>query len=208
MRLVLAITILALLWSGCSAPTSAKRNVAQSAEASDVLREVRRVVPQASAPQTSDDLSSLLPAHFSSRNAETERRAGPSLTGEELYLFPGGHYCFVEWGCVLPPTIYDRGQWVFRDGVLELKSDGFLSRKGPMRDRRYVPLFHTVAGRRTLLLMGTTWDFPYFKEKAKPNDDFMLFLCTLTRIDPIPTARADSMRQELYAKSWRPEFFK
>ena len=69
-----------------------------------------------------NEAAALLPAHFSSENAETRRR-GSGLSGEDLYLFPDRSYYYVHWADIEPPTIYDKGFWSFSQGVLELHGD-------------------------------------------------------------------------------------
>src|ERR1022692_3869167 len=108
----------------------------------------------------------------------------------------------------MPPTIYDRGTWQFESQLLSLRSDHTVPQKDFPHDSRFVPVYYSVSGQRTLLLMGTTWNLTYFKEHATTNDDFMLFLCTFTRIEGIDTGQAEALRNKMYAESWKPEFFK
>jgi len=165
------------------------------------------VVPDVTAPASESETLALLPAHFSDRNSETTRRAGPGLSGEDLYLFPDHAYLYLQWADIMPQTIFDKGTWQFEAGVVSLQSDHSVRQQDFPKDRRFVPLYHKVSGKRTLLLMGTSWDFTYFKEKATTNDDFMLFLCTFTHIETIEAAGAETLRKKLYADSWKPEFF-
>lgn len=165
------------------------------------------MVPAVSAPTSAAETLALLPAHFSDRNPELERRLLSATSGEDLYLFPDHSYLYVRWADIMPATVFDRGNWSFETDVVALQSDRSVRQRDFPKDRRFVPLYYNVAGRRTLLLMGTDWDFSYFKENATKNDDLMLLLCSFTHIEPIERARAETLRQKLYADSWRPESF-
>jgi hypothetical protein len=205
MKLSCTIAVIGILVAGCRpAPPSTSAGASEPAR---ILQEVQRVVPDVSAPKSDSETLTLLPAHFSNRNSETEHRAGPALSGDDLYLFPDRSYLYLRWADIMPPTIYDRGTWLFETGVLSLQSDHSVQQRDFPKDRRFIPLYHNVSGKRTLLLMGTSWDFSYFKEKATMNDDFMLFLCTLTHIEPIEPANAETLQKKMYADSWKPEFF-
>lgn len=205
MRFLRTIAILGILAAGCTGPvrrpSSARRDPVR------ILQELQQMLPAVSAPRSATETLALLQAHFSDRNPELERRFLPATSGEDLYLFPDRSYLYVRWADIMPATIFDRGTWSFETEVLALQSDRSVQQQDFPKDRRFVPLYYNVSGRRTLLLMGTNWDFSYFKENATKSDDLMLLLCSFTHIEPIEPARAETLRQKLYADSWKPEFF-
>jgi hypothetical protein len=152
------------------------------------------------------DSATQLAGHYSSRSPEQDRRAGPAPTGDDLYLFPDGSYLYLEWGCILPPTIYDKGKWTYQHKFVQLKSDGSLPQTERPRDRSYLPLT-SVDRSGALRLMGTDFEYHYFRKHADKNDDFMLLICTKTRVELITTGTAAALYKRLMETAWRPEFF-
>lgn len=132
------------------------------------------------------------------------------LTGDDLYLFPEGRYLYLEWGCLEPRTIHDRGWWSVRDGFVELASDGKLPSKDGPRDSRYLALVIGNAT-RSVMLLGAGWDYQYFCRHAAGSGgsgpDFMLTLCTKTRVEAIPPAGRSALYRKLMRESWRPAYF-
>src|SRR5690348_14970383 len=61
------------------------------------------------------------------------------LAGDGLHLFPDRTYIYVEWGDLLPPTIFDKGTWSVAGARLTLSSDASVTWK-PTLDRDHVPL--------------------------------------------------------------------
>lgn len=208
MKLAYVVCALALLHTGCRT-TKSPDQISQPAGSTTILQGVQRFVLDVSAPRTAEEALALLPARFSTRNEELQRRAGPLTSGQDLYLFPDGEYCYVQWADILPRTIWDRGHWSLDRGFVELKSDGSLPRSHEVRDRRLLLFLHEPNGKRTLLLMGAAEGYAYFRQNAKPpNDDLMLLICSFTKIEPIAPAQADEVRKKLYSESWKPGYFR
>jgi hypothetical protein len=69
---------------------------------------------------------------------------GAGLAGEDLYLFEDQTFLYVQWGDTLPPTVYDKGRWQLRDGILELKRAPDVT-WAPVQHQRYV----AVRGKQT-----------------------------------------------------------
>ncbi len=206
MKASYAIAIAGLICVGCRHSTLPSSSAARGAEPKRILREIEGIVPAVSAPASDRETLALLPAHFSDRNAET----GPTLSGQDLYLFPDGSYFFLRWADIEPPTIYDKGRWSFRGGLVSLQSD----HSAPQdifpysRDTAFVPFYHKVSGERTLLLMGTRSQFSYFKENGTDSDAHMLFLCSLTRAEAIDPSSAAVLKRKIYEESWIWDLFK
>ena len=146
-----------------------------------------------------------LSGHYSSRGSEEEGGVG-ALTGDDIYLFPDGRYLYLQWGCVLEPTIYDKGRWIYENGFVELRTDGSLPRSARPRDATYLPLLSPSRTKR-IRLMGSRFDYRYFRENAGPRAEFMLLLCSKTRVERITPKAAASLYQQLFKSGWRPEFF-
>jgi hypothetical protein len=45
------------------------------------------------------------------------KELGSGLSGNDLYLFPGGMYIYDEWADIQTLTIRDKGTWKIADGV-------------------------------------------------------------------------------------------
>lgn len=132
------------------------------------------------------------------------------LTGEDLYLFPNGRFLYLEWGCVEPRTIHDRGWWAVRDGFVELSSDGTIPGENGPRDARYLALAAGASAQPTML-MGLGWKYQYFCRHAAGSGgggpDFMLTLCTTTRVKSIPPSSGPALYRKIMRESWRPAYF-
>lgn len=208
MKLLFIAASVVPLFASTSQHAQSVSSAVESDEPTRILQEVRRFAPRISAPESESEAMGFLPAHYSNISSETQRRAGPALSGEDYYLFPDHSYFYIQWADIMQPTIYDRGIWLFQKGFVELQSDHTLQQKELPRDRRFIPLYYDISGKHTLLLMGTGRALPYFKKHADLKDDFMLFICTIARIEPIEASQAEALRKKLYSTGWRPDFLK
>jgi|RhiMethySRZTD1v2_1073278.scaffolds.fasta_scaffold658252_1 hypothetical protein len=129
----------------------------------------------------------------------------PSLQANDLYLFPDQTYFYVEWTDVFPSTITDKGEWAYKDGLIELRSDKSAPRGDTRRNDKFLPLYLEKDGKQLVLLLGASGDFAYFKEKAEINDEFMLLLCTYNRVEDFGSKDYAKKKSEIYEKWWRPE---
>jgi hypothetical protein len=204
--LLLFVTLVALLLSGIM--------WWRSARAQRMFWTVRACVPQVERLPARARAEQHLVGHFS----DTAHVLGGGLSGSELYLFPDKTYLYLRWADILPMTIYDKGVWQYRDGLLALLSDGSIPVDARNHDREYLPLILPTNRRtasadpqsemRLLLLLGSDWDFSYFRENVKEDPEFMLRLCTYGLEDSIPLEEANQLKDELIKECWRPDFFK
>jgi hypothetical protein len=82
------------------------------------------------------DMSSIA-GHYANPPRELARQLGGFLSGGDLYLFTDGTYIYCESADIRPLTVYDKGQWTFANGAVDLKSDPDVTRD-PGADRTYV----------------------------------------------------------------------
>lgn len=129
----------------------------------------------------------------------------PSLQVNDLYLFPDQTYFYVEWTDAFPSAITDKGEWAYKDGLIELRSDKSAPRGETRRNDKFLPLYLEKDGKQLVLLLGASGDFAYFKEKAEINDEFMLLLCTYNRVEDFGSKDYAKIKAEIYEKWWRPE---
>lgn len=175
--------------------------------ATDVLGVVARSVPSAAAATPESDAGTFFAGHYAV-SPEVARRAGPSLTGDHLYLFPDMSYLYTEWGCLMPETIADRGTWRFGAGCITLDSDKSVSQKHARHDRSFVALSVELHGVRQLFLLGLPRAYAYFREHTSPPDDFMFHICSRWRIAQFTESDAPSTKARLMKTAWNPSFFK
>jgi hypothetical protein len=91
-----------------------------SQPASQALDRIRAKTPVA--PAT--NLTALqLAGEYANPSNELIKLIGPSLSGNNLYIFPDNTYIFCEWSDITQTTIYDKGTWSLSDSVIEFKSD-------------------------------------------------------------------------------------
>jgi hypothetical protein len=150
----------------------------------------------------------VVAGHYTEHGPEAEKRAGPTLGGNELYLFPDGSYLSTEWGCLLPETIADRGLWSYRAGYVELASDHSVSARETLRERRYAVLEYRVGVEQGYRLMGIEKDLEYFSAHASAADDFMLLLCSKVQVESFDLQKGTALKAKLLRTAWNPDFFR
>jgi hypothetical protein len=128
------------------------------------------------------------------------------LDGNDLYLFPDGTYVYCEWADIQPPTIYDKGQWVFVDGLVQLKSDSDVT-WDPEADRAYVVVYRR-SKRKEVLLVGTQSDLARFEAEGQGNPELALLYVAKKRHSPMTRSKAVRIKARLLRESWHPEEFK
>lgn len=136
------------------------------------------------------------------------------LSGEELYLFPDKTYYYLMWADILPLTIYDKGEWKYSNGYIELYSDHSVNQKDFPKDHRYIPLQYKGNDKTTLLLVGSEWHFSYFEGKVKTEKEasdriFMLDLNSFKKQQEkaITSSNYEETKKMLMEKCWHPDFF-
>lgn len=150
-----------------------------------------------------------LPGKYTSHPEELTRRAGPPLSGSELYLFPGGSYIYVEWADIYPRTIHDRGKWSVQDGRLHLESNEVVT--WVSRRSRDLLAVRRATHSNEVMLVETERELPNFEQNAaKPGEDreFWLLLSSHSKVTPITAAEEQSLKLRLLSESWRPEAFR
>jgi hypothetical protein len=173
-----------------------------------------------------------LSGHYADPGPTLRKNCPGALSGCDLYLFPDRDYMYVEWADIMPPTIFDKGKWSVRNGLLVLASDGSMPKHERPRDRLYLPItlpqnagermllmgtgevraapatFTPAEGtQRPVLLMGTEWNHTYFLENAGDDPLFMLLLCSLELKEVITESNASPLKAKLMKESWKPAWF-
>lgn len=147
-----------------------------------------------------------LAGRYTGQSPELEKRVGPFLTGEDLYLFPDGSYLYCEWGDVMPTTVYDKGRWSAAGGVLELVSDKDI-RWDPEVDRRHVIVRREARGNE-VMLVGLPGDLDYFEQKTGDDPELTLLIVGMLRTDGLDKKTAPAVKAKLMKEAWQPTFFR
>jgi hypothetical protein len=188
---MLANTLLLL-----AAPVGARPSVATPLERLRAKVQVDAVTEVAAAQ---------LAGQYTSASKELQKRIGPFLSGNDLYLFPDGTYIFCEWTDIEPVTVYDKGTWVFTDGQVALTSDSQVTWK-PRVERSYVAV-HRPSRAQEVLLVGTGRDLDYFEKHAGDDPEFMLLVVAKKKEKGFSKQEADRVKATLMKDAWRPKYF-
>lgn len=133
---------------------------------------------------------------------------GPGLTGGELYLFEDGTYISTEWGCLLPETIQDKGQWRLVESVLLFEPGPDvtwkLQRGG---NRRYLAL--NLGG--SVRLFGLDWSLEALEDlvadKTLGPPEELLEVLLLSRAERWQGDQGNLKRADLLKSAWRPDVY-
>jgi hypothetical protein len=134
------------------------------------------------------------------------RRIGGVLSGDELYLFPDGTFIYCEWADIQPLTIYDKGQWTFTNGAVNLKSDADVA-WDPKADRTYLAV-RRQSHRSEILLVGVHTDLTHFEQEARDDPETMLLIVSKGTRSKLTPAGSKRIKKKLFQESWRPQAFK
>jgi hypothetical protein len=149
---------------------------------------------------------SLLAGLYTNPPKDLVRRIGGVLSGDELYLFPDGTFIYCEWADVQPLTIYDKGQWTFTNGAVDLKSDADVT-WDPKADRTYLAV-RRQSHRGEILLVGENTDLPHFEQEARDDPETTLLIVSKGRRSKLTPGGSKRIKERLFQQSWRPEDFK
>ena len=137
--------------------------------------------------------------------AGTWSHGGP-FGGSHLYLFEDHTYIYTEWADILRETIYDRGTWRARSGMLAL-APGPSVTWTPASDRRYL-IVQPPGGR--VLLLGVDFGLaPFVCLSAKEPSKAPTWLEVAAHGPRKPWRKGEAarVRARLAKESWRPCFF-
>jgi hypothetical protein len=146
---------------------------------------------------------SRLAGHYTNPPKDLVRRIGGVLSGDDLYLFPDGTFIYCEWADVQPLTIYDKGQWTFTNGAVELKSDPDVT-WDPEADRTYIAV-RRQSHKKEVLLIGLHSDLPHFEEQAADDPESMLLIVAKGRRTGLTRAQSTRVKARLLKESWHPD---
>jgi hypothetical protein len=149
---------------------------------------------------------SLLAGLYTNPPKDLVRRIGGVLSGDELYLFPDGTFIYCEWADIQTLTIYDKGQWTFTNGAVDLKSDADVA-WDPKADRTYL-VVRRQSHRSEILLVGVHTDLTHFEQEARRDPETMLLIVSKGRRSKLTPAGSKRIKERLFQQSWRPEDFK
>ena len=174
-----------------------------SPSASEALKRVAARVPvvrvEAQAP-------AQLAGRYTGQTIELKALVGPFLGGEDLYLFPDGSYLYVLWGDVMPPTVYDKGRWAAKDGLVEFISDPEIT-WDPKLDRRHL-LLRRASRQREIMLVAFPADVDYFETNAADNPELMLLIVGMTRTEVFSDTTFPGTKRRLMREAWNPKWFR
>ena len=178
----------------------------QATEKTSTLTPLERLQAKVSVESLGPVDMSKIAGHYANPSKEFVRKIGGVLSGDDLYLFPDGTYIYCEWADVQPLTIYDKGQWTFTNGAVELKSDPDVT-WDPKADRTYVAV-RRRSHRKEILLVGLGSDLPYFEQEARDDPESMLLIVCKGRRGKLTPASSKRVKAQLLEQSWHPEDFK
>jgi len=195
----------------------------------EILRAIQGHVAEVKPIPADADVKAVLSGRFSS----TRHVLGLALAGNEFFVFPDGTYFFIHWADVLATTIFDKGQWQYRDGFVVLFSDGSTPEHFHARDRRYLPLLFPTdrpngmtetrwaEKKELLLLFGADFSFALFLGADHPQIDeqtrqflrhclhedpqFQLRSSTYSKVEPISPDEAEGLKERVFQDCWRPD---
>jgi hypothetical protein len=147
-----------------------------------------------------------LAGRYTGQTRELRSRVGPFLSGEELYLFPDGSYLYCEWADITPKTIYDKGKWVARNGIVEFVSDSDIAWE-PRLDRRHVLVRRTSQAREIMLLAAPS-DIDYFEKNAADDPELMLLIVGMSRVETLSEKTSSGLKARLMREAWDPKHFR
>lgn len=148
----------------------------------------------------------ILAGYYKNPSGELIKNIGGALSGDELYLFPDRTYIYCEWADIQPLTIYDKGQWTFENGAVELKSDPDVT-WDPVADRAYVAV-RRRSKKNEILLVGVHSDLSRFEAETQDNSELTLLYIVKKRESTIARPKIARVKARLLRESWHPELFK
>ncbi len=143
------------------------------------------------------DVIQYIPQH--DKNLAGRYSNSDGLSGEYLYLFSDGMYIFTHWADIQPETIYEKGTWVFKNGVITNTPDGSLPKDIFPKDHCFLPL--SIRGKKNIFLIGANWDYSYLMENKKPNDYFMFKICTYEQKEQYDGKKDITIKNDLIKKN-------
>jgi hypothetical protein len=144
--------------------------------------------------------------HYSSSSDELREKAGPPLSGNDLYLFPDGTYLYCTWSDIPPDTIRDKGSWNVSGGEINLTTDSDVT-WNPGTERHYL-LVHRRSKTQEVIAVGMDRSLRYFEKHAKDDPEFMLLLVSMIRVSEISLTDSNKLKERLVQEDWRPGFYK
>ena len=69
-------------------------------------------------------------------------------------------------------------------------------------------LIHRSSHANEVLIVGADFDSRYFAKNAKAYPEFMLLLCSMSRINAISEKEGSKLREKLMRDAWRADFYK
>jgi hypothetical protein len=147
-----------------------------------------------------------LAGRYTGQTSELQSHVGPFLSGEDLYLFPDGSYVYLQWADIMPKTVYDKGKWAARAGVVELVSDPEIT-WDPGIDRRHLLVRRTLR-EREIMLLALPADIDYFEKNAADDPELMLLIVGMARTEVLTEKTSAAVKARLMRETWNPNFFR
>lgn len=191
MKKLIIVLIGIILLAGCTAMPQKET----------VIKKIQEFIPEVKELPTNLDNEEILSGHFADPNPALSIG---DFTGGDLYLFPDKTYFFLEWGCLSPAHINDRGIWVYKDGRLTLQSDNFFPRKYQhlSEEKNYIPMLFPYEGKEWLILMGLEREFSYYKKVITKGDTSQLLVCTLGKAESI----TNDSKGKIFTRYWQASY--
>mgnify|MGYP001573995933 CR=1 FL=1 len=191
MKKSIIVLIGIILLAGCSAMPQKET----------VIKKIQQFLPGVKELPTNLDNEEILSGHFADPNPALGMGG---FTGCDLYLFPDKTYFYLEWGCLSPAYIADKGIWIYKDGRLTLQSDNFFPKKYQhlSGEKNYIPMLLPYEGKDWLLIMGLGREFSYYKKTTTKGDKTQLLICTLGKSETV----TNDSKEKLFTKYWQARY--
>jgi hypothetical protein len=179
---------------------------AQDTAKASTLSSLERLAAKVSVESVAPADISRLAGHYANPPTDLVRRIGGVLSGDDLYLFADGTFIYCQWSDIQPLTIYDKGQWTFANGDVELKSDLDVT-WNPEADRTYIAV-RRRSHRKEILLVGLRSDLAHFEREVRDDPESMLLIVSKERKAALTLAEGKKIKARLLRESWHPDDYK
>lgn len=154
LRIIVGVLMLAFL---CLSSSGTQTH--QKADADTVFAEIKSLQPTIRrVPLQSDDV--VLTGRYQDRI-----EGSPSMSEEDIYLFPDHSYIYTLMTDVAPQFITDQGGWQYVNGVIELKPNTSNDKVG--HNLRFIILLFDRSGKTYQMILGLDGDQEQFINEAK-----------------------------------------
>ena len=136
---------------------------------------------------------------------ESQKHKIGRLVIDQIYIFPDQEYYYSRQSDLRSENVYDKGFWTFDAGLLNLHTDGSLSKKEPLV-KKFLVLGCIFDERTTILLMRIDSDYDFFVKFSEEGEDenfnikqyeSILLICSYERTEDITSENLYQIKDRL-----------